>query len=68
MVSKPITVWHRFNEKEGKWDFNHIEDGHIDTDQYLKPLGNKEQTVNWSKGTWMHRSKYLKDNVVVDRP
>jgi len=62
---KPITVWRRFNSGDHKWDFNHIEDGHVKGDQYLKPIGNKEQTANWAKGTWMHELKYLKNNKVV---
>ena len=62
---KPITTWKRFNEDTQKWSHNHIEDGHIEGDQYLKPVGSESQTANWSKGTWIHEHKHLHDNKVV---
>jgi len=61
---KPITVWNRFNSDSQEWDFNHIESGHVET---LKPVGDDNQTNNWSKGTWAREYKYLNQaRVVVD--
>jgi hypothetical protein len=59
---KAITIWKKFNEKEQVWKHNHIQDGHVVGN---KPLGNKEQTTAWSKGTWMFFHKYLDSNQVI---
>ena len=69
---KPITVWLREAiHKPLLFEFNHIEDGHIGTEeeysfQELAPIGNKSQTRDWMKGTWLFYHKYLYDNKVVD--
>lgn len=64
---KPVTVWKKFNPDSQKWDHNHIEDFHIGTmaEQYLKPIGDENQTENWSSSTWLHEHKHLKNGKVV---
>ena len=59
---REITVWKRFNEKEQRWKHNHIEDGHVTG---IKPTGTAEQTLAWSKGTWMFFHKHLDNNQVI---
>ncbi len=66
----PVTVWKRFNVDSQKWDHNHIEDGHIGTmdNQYLKPIGDDDQTRSWAKGTWIHLHEYLVNGRVQKGP
>jgi hypothetical protein len=57
---KPITVWKKFNVKEQRWEFNHIEDGHVPVAQD-KPTGRPEQTKIWKTATWIFEHKHLDD-------
>jgi len=54
---KPITAWQTF--KDGKWQHNHISDGHSDR---LSPKPESEQQQVWDKQAWIKEHKHLNRN------
>ena len=58
---KPITVWDCKN-KEGVFEFNHIEDGHVDNN---KPIPKFPAQEGWKKKEWHRTYCYLNDKQEV---
>jgi hypothetical protein len=66
-MNKPVTLWHVFDKKRQRWDFNHLENGHAPYDQQ-KPLPHSDAQNWWPDKTWMKWHKYLNPKgKVVDR-
>ena len=62
---KPVTIWYsRYGkEKDVKYEFNHIEDGHTDA---TKPRAmSPEQDKLWKGGDWTFKLACLNDNAKV---
>jgi hypothetical protein len=60
---KPVTIWERWYKKPepGKYEHNHIEDGHSDRD-FPKAI-TKEQHNSWIKADgWKSTHCYLDEN------
>lgn len=56
-----ITVWERKNE-QGEFEHNHIEDGHVPTDQPLPHSPTQERA--WKHAEWKRTYAYLIDRKV----
>jgi hypothetical protein len=63
---KPITIWKRFDDKTRRFEFNHIEDGHISPlIREPKPIGTYQRKA-WKNALWVHFPARLNDqNEVV---
>lgn len=59
---KPITRWHRKNEK-GVFEFNHIEDGHVPTHAKLPTPKCEIHKKSWSNGVWQFSHAWLTDEL-----
>jgi hypothetical protein len=58
-----ITCWYRWNGKDGRWDFNHIQDGQ----HALAPVPvSTAQKKAWPSRTWAWAYAQLIDYVVLD--
>jgi hypothetical protein len=53
MSDTPVTAWLRWNEKDKKYEFNHLEDGRADG---LDPTGTNP---SWKNGKWFKVYGYL---------
>ena len=62
MKRKPVTIWNRIN-KSGSVEFNHIEDGHSETNS--PTAKNDNQKKAWEKSEWEKKFGYLDANCVV---
>lgn len=62
MKRLPVTVWSRV-DKSGEAQFNHLEEGHSDTD--TPTAKTEDQKKAWGKGEWEKKFGYLDDNCVV---
>lgn len=51
----PLTFWYCFNETANRFDFNHVEDGHVITN---KPIPKYELQKGWLKKTWRRYHGY----------
>lgn len=61
---KPITIWLRFDKETGRFEHNHIEDGH--TENLNAPIGRcPEQARMWKGGRWLAWHGYLDDSNCV---
>jgi len=56
-IMKPITVWQTF--RYGKWQHNHIEDGHSER-IIPKPQSNQQQV--WDNQEWIKEHKHMNRN------
>ena len=61
---KIITVWERWNEKEGQWEHNHIQDGYNEDETAPPPL-NDTQGKAWANLKWRKQKGYLEGCKVV---
>lgn len=52
-----ITIWDRWNQQEGKWESNHIEDGW--TNASVPTPKTKEHEKAWKGGKWWKTEGYL---------
>jgi hypothetical protein len=59
-----ITIWERLNEKTGKYQHNHIEDGVLLSATKPSPIS-KLQERSWANAIWRKEKAELIDNVVV---
>jgi hypothetical protein len=63
----PITIWMRFAEPRGPFEFNHIESGHCSPMQRIPTIKHENQRRNWTRALWIQRHAYLdSDRRVVD--
>jgi len=61
-MTKPITIWRRFDKQKEEWFHNHIEDHHVSR---LEPKpASKEQKEKWEGALWHKEYGYLIDNKV----
>lgn len=60
---KPVTLWKRKN-KAGDFEFNHLEDGHINN---AKPTPQHQNHGKaWGSGEWLAEKAWLNDNGKIE--
>ncbi len=61
---KKVTIWERLNDKSGRWEHNHMVDGHSH-DNEAPTASNALQKRSWSGATWRATAAHIDDNNVV---
>lgn len=60
-----ITIWNRYDENKKVFDFNHYEEGWVDTEFPLPIFADSAGQVAWVNHTWKREYGYLVGGVVT---
>ena len=64
-MKKPITIWEKYNQKKGRYEHNHIEDGHVNGDV---PLARTEdQKTAWDNTYWRRKFGYIENGKTTQK-
>lgn len=55
---KTVTLWYCWDEDHKRWEFNHLEYGHVGKEQ-LKPIPKSKEQSSWVRKTWKKRHAFM---------